>query len=157
MIWVGWHGFGRRKLSVEQVIAYALEQIGKGTPEQDELAALLANTDISEWQTLNRYLEQLAETQQFDRQVALRKWRLVELKHLLRSFPRLDRVYEYPEDEPLSVFYDLADFWRSYDELPDSAAVTPQSAGTVEEVLAEQRAWAEQEEAHLRGNVEAGK
>lgn len=52
---------------------------GKGTPEQDEIAALLANTNESEWQTLNRYLEQLAEMQQFDRQVALRKWRLVEL------------------------------------------------------------------------------
>ena len=150
MILVGWQSFGRRKLSTEQVMALASEQIGKGTSEQDELAALLVNTDSRQWQTIDRYLEQLAETQQFDRRVALRKWRLAELKYLLRSFPRLDRRYEYPEDEPLSVFYDLCDFWYAYDELPDSAAMRPQSAGPVEEVLAEQRAWAEQEEALLK-------
>lgn len=134
-----------------------LSRFGKGTPEQDDLAALLANTDTSEWQTVDCYLEQLAETQQFDRQLALRKWRLAELKQLLRSFPRLDRIYEYPEDEPLSVFYDLVDFWRDYDELPDSAAVMPQPLRSVEEMLAEQKDWAEQEEASLRGSVEAGK
>jgi len=154
MILVGWHGFGQRKLSAEQVMVLTLEQIGRGTPEQDELAALLVNTDPSEWQTIDRYLEQLADTQQFDRQTALRKWRLAELKRLLRSFPRLDRTYEFPEDELLSVYYDLTDFWRYYDELPDSTVAMPRSAGPVEEVLAEQRAWARQEETSLRTNVE---
>jgi hypothetical protein len=157
MILVGWHGFARRKLSVEQVIAHALGQIDKGTPEQDELAALLANADTSEWQTVDRYLEQLADTQQFDRQVALRKWRLAELKRLLRSLPRPDGTYEFPEDELLSVYYDLTDFWRSYDELPDSAAVMPQPMESVEEMLAAQRAWAEHEEAFLRSSAEVKK
>lgn len=154
MILVGWRGFNRRKLSAEQVIDHALDQVGRGTPEQDEIAALLANADPSEWQTVGCYLEQLAETQNPDRRMALRKWRLAELRKLLRSFPRLDRTYEYPEDEPLSVFFDLVDLWRDYHELPDSATAMPPSPGPVEEVLAEQRAWAEREETFLWGNAE---
>ena len=155
MILVGWRGFNRRKLSAEQVIAHALDQIGNGTPEQDEIAALLASTDPSEWQTVDRYLEQLAETQHHDWQTALRSWRLAELKHLLWSLPRSDRTYEFPEDELLSVYYDLTDFWRSYDKLPDSAAAAPQPMKSVEDMLAEQRAWSKREENALRGGVEA--
>ncbi len=100
------------------------------------------------------FLEQLAETQYPDRQTALCKWRLAELRTLLRSFPLLDRTYEYPEDEPLSVFFDLVDLRRDYDELPDRVTAALPSPGPVEEVLAEQRAWAEQEETSLRNNVE---
>ncbi len=66
MILVGWRGFSLRKLSAEQVVAYAVEQVGKGTPEQDEIAALLANIDPSEWQTIDRYLEELAQTENRD-------------------------------------------------------------------------------------------
>jgi len=44
MILVGWRGFNGRKLSAEQVIAHALEQIGRGAPERDELAGRTCGT-----------------------------------------------------------------------------------------------------------------
>ena len=85
MILVGWRGFAGNKLSAEQVIACAIDQIGKGTSEQDDTAALLANTDPLDWQTIDRYLEQLAG--KMDRETASRKWRVAGLKRLLRSLP----------------------------------------------------------------------
>jgi|GEM_PF-2903030 len=155
MILVGWHGFGQRKLSTEQVMALALEQIGRGTLEQDELAALLVNTDPSDWQTINRYLEQLAETQQFDRNVALRKWRLAELKSLIDDVLTLDEGGD--EEEPYSLFYAFVTFWQAYDELSDSLAMIPAWSTPTEELISQQQAWAEQEETSLRSSVEAEK
>lgn len=102
MILVGWRGFAGRKLSAEQVISHAADLIGQGTPEQDKIAALLANTDLSEWQTIDCYLEQIVE-EPFDRTVALRKWRLSALRQLLRTFPRLDKDDDYRDREWLSV------------------------------------------------------
>lgn len=156
MILVGWRGFAGKKLSAEQVTAHALEQIGRGTSEQDEVAALLANIDPLDWQTTDRYLEQLAG--EMDGELALRKWRLAGLKCLLQSLPRFDRVYQCPEDEWLSVLEDLADFWNEYDELPSSLLMRQNmSAGTVEEMLNEQQAWLEREELALRGETGATK
>ena len=45
MILIAWQGFANHKMSAEQVISYALDQIGQGTPEQDEIAAFLVNTN----------------------------------------------------------------------------------------------------------------
>lgn len=155
MILVGWHGFGSHKLSAEQVIEFALELIGKGKAEQDEVAALLANTDPSEWQTIDRYLEELAQAENSDRLRGLRKWRLAELNHLLEYLRTLDKTYQYPEDELMDVFFVLNDFWCDYDELPDSAAARPEWATPVEELLAEYQAWAKREEVSLWGEMEA--
>jgi len=157
MILVGWRGFARRKLSTEQVVNYALEQIGKGTPEQDEVAALLANTDPSEWQTVDRHLEQLAGMQKFDRQVALRKWRLVELKALIGDVLPIND--EADEEEHYSTFSSFADLWRDYDELPDSSLAMPawKAPITETELVYQQQAWAAQEETSLRSSVEAEK
>lgn len=155
MILVGWRGFAGKKLSAEQVIAYALEQIGKGTSEQDNVAALLASADPLDWQTIDRYVEQIVENQQINKATAIRKWRLTGLKRLLQLLPRFDRVNQHPEDEWLSVLEDLADFWNEYDELPDSLLMRQKlPAGTVEEMLNGQRAWLEREEATLRGETE---
>jgi hypothetical protein len=148
MILVGWHGFARRKLSTQQVIDHALEQIGRGTPEQDELAALLVNTDPGEWQTINRYLQQLAETQQFDRNIALRKWRLAELKFLIDDVLPLDEGGD--EEEPYSNFYAFVDFWQAYAELPDSLVMIPDWGMPTKELVSQQQTWAEQEEILLR-------
>ena len=157
MILVGWRGFARRKLSTEQVVNYALEQIGKGTPEQDEVAALLANTDPSEWQTVDRHLEQLAGMQKFDRQVALRKWRLVELKALIGDVLPIND--EADEEEHYSTFFSFADLWRDYDELPDSSLAMPawKAPITETELVYQQQAWATQEEALLREQSAASK
>ena len=152
MLFVGWHGFGQRKLSTEQIMTLTLELIGKGTPEQDELAALLVNTDPGEWQTINRYLEQLAETQQFDRNIALRKWRLAELKSLIDDVLPLDEGGD--EEEPYSIFYASVDFWQAYAELPDSIAMIPSWDMPTKELVSQQQAWAEQEETLLRDITE---
>lgn len=151
-MFVGWHGFGKWKLSTEQVMALTLEQIGRGTLEQDELAALLVNTDPGEWQTVDHYLEQLAETQQFDRQVGLRKWRLAELKSLIDDVLPLDEGGD--EEEPYSIFYAFVDFWQSYAELPDSLAMIPSWDTPTEALVSQQQAWAEQEEALLCNSTE---
>ncbi len=152
MILVGWRGFAGRKLSAEQVTACAIDQIGRGTPEQDAIAALLANADPLDWQTMDLYLEQLAG--EMDRDLSLRKWQLAGLKRLLRSLPRPGS--QYPEDEWLSVLEDLADFWYEYGMLPDSQTVRQKlSAGTVEEMLNTQQAWAEREEAALHDEIGA--
>ena len=154
MMLTGWRGFARRKLSTEQVLTHALEQIGKGTPEQDEVAALLANTDPSEWQTVDRYLEQLAATQQFDRSVALRKWRLVELKSLIDDAVLVDEGAD--EEEHFSILFAFVDFWRGYAELPDSLAMTPDWGTPTKELISQQQAWAVQEEARLFNDTEPG-
>lgn len=155
MILVGWHGFGQRKLSTEQVMALTLEQIGRGTLEQDELAALLVNTDPSDWQTIDRYLAQIAETKPFDTSIALRKWRLAELKSLIDDVLPWDGGMD--EDEPYSIFYAFVDFWQAYAELPDSLTMTPAWGTPTEELISQQQAWAEQEETSLRSSVEAEK
>ena len=157
MILVGWRGFSHRKLSAEQVIAHALEQIGRGTAEQDEVAALLANTDPSEWQTIDRHLIWLAGPEGLDRVRPLRRWRLAELKQLLASLSRPEERQSAPKDEEQkadelwSLFCKLYEFWREYDELPDSVAAQPKSAEAEEKMLADQQAWVEREEAALRG------
>ena len=152
MILVGWHGFGRRKLSTEQVIALALEQVGKGTPEQDELAALLANTDPSEWQTVDCYLGQLAETQHFDRQIALRKWRLAELKAMIDDVLPIDEKAD--EEETSSIFFNLVDLWQDYDELPDGIQIISDWGTPLEKLVHQQQIWVDQEERFLRGGME---
>ena len=147
--WLARLSFG--KLSAEQVAAYALEQVGKGTPEQDEIAALLANSDPTEWQTIDRYLEKLAQTENRDRTQGLRKWRLAELKHLIKCYRDMDETSESPEeDEMFGFLYVFLDFWRDYNELADSEAVQPAWGQSLAEMLAEHQAWAEREEASLR-------
>lgn len=149
MVLVGWRGFAGHKLSAEQVISHAADLIGRGTPEQDEIAALLANTDPSEWQTIDRYLEQICE-KPFDWSLALRKWRLARLKCFLRTFPRPGQAGARPEEEAFSVFEDFHDFWHDYDDLPGNEKVLPNYGDTTAQMLAEQKAWAEREEAALR-------
>ena len=148
MISVGWQGFADRKLSAEQVVSLALDQIGQGTPEQDEVAALLANTDPSDWQTIDRYLEQIIGGTQFDRTIAVRRWRLSEFKHFLRTFPQPIQA----GDESLSAFEDIYDFWLPFndEELPEDAAmIFPHYGESVPQMLAEQQAWVEREEIAL--------
>ncbi len=155
MILVGWRGFAGKKLSAEQVITYALEQIGKGTSEQEDVAALLASADPLDWQTIDRYLEQIVENQQIDRATAIRKWRLSEFKNLLPSLSSSGRVQQHPGDALMSLYEDLFDLWHKYDELPDSVNMMSFGGNTITEVLAEQQAWAEREEAALRGEIGA--
>lgn len=155
MLLVGWHGFGQRKLSIEQVMALALEQIGRGTPEQDDLAALLVNTDPGEWQTVDRYLKQIAEIEPFDRNMALRKWRLAELKSLVEDVLPVNEITD--DEEPYSIYYAFVDFWQGYDELPDSQTMIPDWGTPTEELIQQQQAWAEQEETLLREQDAASK
>ena len=153
MIVVGWRGFSSRNLSAEQVIGLAVEQIGKGTEEQGEIAAFLANVDPKEWQTIDRYLDMIFETKgmDFDRELALRRWRLAELKQILRQVYPLSEG----EDEQYSSFYPFVDFWRAYDELPDSAEMIPRFGIPIEEMLRQQQSWANQEEKQVtRGATE---
>lgn len=148
MILIAWQGFANHKMSAEQVISYALDQIGQGTPEQDEIAAFLVNTNPLDWQTLNRHLEQIAE-EPFDRITALRKWRLAELKDLVDKL-RLPDDYE-DEDELWTAFYAISDFWVAYrNELPGSEEVLPEYGEPISEMLLEQQAWIKREEIALR-------
>ncbi len=160
MILVGWRGFAGRKLSAEQIISHAADLIGQGTPEQDEIAVLLANTDPSEWQTIDRYLEQITGEKQFDRTLALRKWRLAEWKHRIDAM-RLPYSFtddEDREDDRYSAFYAISDFWRTYhDELPTGERVLPNYGDTTEQMLAEQQAWIEREEISLREEIGTAK
>ena len=144
MIAVGWRGFSSHKLSAEQVIRLAIEQIGKGTEEQDGIAALLANTDPGEWQTIDLYLDVILETEgiDFDRELALRRWRLAELKQMLCEVHPVGD----DEDEQCSSFFLFSDFWLAYDELPDSAEMTPKFGMPTEEMLQQQKSWANREE-----------
>ena len=157
MILVGWRGFAGKKLSAGQVIACAIEQIGKGTSEQDEVAALLANTDLLAWQTIDRYLEQLAG--EMDRELSLRKWRLAELEHLIPTLEpssALANVDDDEDEECYDVFFALVVFWVSYnDDLPIDAEMMPNFGETIEQMLSKQQAWAEREEAALRGEIGA--
>ena len=119
---LAWRGFSLRKFCPQiQVVAYAVEQVGKGTPEQDEIAALLATIDPSEWQTIDRYLEELAQTENHDWIQALRSGRRAELKHLIKFYRDEDETSgNLEEDEMFSFLYVFLDFWRDYDELPGS-------------------------------------
>jgi len=155
MILVGWHGFGQRKLSTEQIMALTLEQIGRGTPEQDELAALLVNTDPSDWQTIDRYLAQIAETKPFDTNIALRKWRFAELKSLINDVLPVNEGAD--EEEQYSTFYTFVHFWQDYDELSDSISMIPAWGTPEKELVQQQQAWAEQEEISLQGSAETKK
>ncbi len=157
MILVGWRGFAGHKLSAEQVVSHAADLIGRGTPEQDEVAALLANTDSSEWQTIDRYLEQICEGP-FDWPLALRKWRLAELKYLLEGLrlpngsaaEEITKDEEEYEDERYSVFYAISDFWVAHrDELLEGELVLPDFGEPIPQMLAEQQAWVEREEIAL--------
>ncbi len=153
MILVGWRGFAGHKLSAEQVVSHAANLIGQGTPEQDEIAALLANTDPSEWQTIDRYLEQICE-EPFERALALRKWRLAELKHMIDAMrsPYSFMDDEDREDDRYSAFYAISNFWvNHHDELPEGGGMLPNYGDTTEQMLAEQQAWAEREGIALRG------
>lgn len=155
MILVGWRGFAGHKLSAEQVVSHAADLIGHGTPEQDEVTALLANTDSSEWQTIDRYLEQICEGP-FDWTVALREWRLSALRQLLRTLPQQEQVEACPEEEKFDVVEEIHDFWYDYrDQLPEDKEVLPNYGDTTAQMLAEQQAWAEREEAALRGGTGA--
>lgn len=153
MIVVGWQGFAGRKLSAEQVVSHAIDQIGQGTPEQDEIAALLANADPQDWQTIDRYLEQITGEKQFDRAIAIRKWRLSEFRYFLQTFPQPVQN----GDEWLSAFEDLFDFWLPFEDegLPESAAMILAGAVSTAQMLAEQQAWAERESLALRGETGA--
>ncbi len=153
MILVGWHGFAGRKLSAEQVTACAIDQIGQGTPEQDETAALLANADPQDWQAIDRYLEQIIGEKQFDKTIAIRKWRLSEFKYFLQTFPQPIQN----GDQSLSAFEDLFDFWLPFEDegLPESAAMILAGAVSTAQMLAEQQAWVEREEAALHDEIGA--
>ena len=153
MILVGWRGFADRNLSAEQVVSHAADLIGRGTLEQDEVAAFLANTDPLDWQTINRYLEQIIGGEQFDQATVVRKWRLSEFRQFLQTFPRLEQGLEHSEDESLTAWEDLYDFWLPFEgeELPEDAAmIFPRYGASVPQMLAEQQAWIEREEIALR-------
>ena len=153
MILVGWRGFARRKLSAEEVVASALSRIGRGTDEQDEITALLANTDPGEWQTIDRYLERLAGGDEFDKELALRRWRLAELNHLIKSLNPSDGPVD--EEECDSVNYALQDFWLTYNEvLDDGADVRPEYGTSILQMLADQQAWVDREKTALHDTPE---
>ena len=158
MILVGWRGIADRKLSAAQVVSHAADLIGQGTPQQDEIAALLANTDPLDWQTIDRYLEQIIGGEQFDRATVVRKWRLSEFRQFLQTFPRLGQVLEYSEDESLTAWEDVYDFWLPFEgeELPENAAmIFPSYGESVPQMLEEQQAWVEREEDALRNETGA--
>ena len=151
-ILAGWRGIGPyrpRKMSGKEVVAYALDRIGLGTEEEDQIAALLANTDPQEWQTIDCYLELLTTNTTNNFPIAICVWRLAELKGLLET---LDGGV-YDDDETFALLYALEDFWLYYLELPDSASMIPSWGDGAVDMIRVNKKWAEQEEASIRAEL----
>jgi len=134
------------KLSGEDVIAFALDRVGSGTEEQDHIAALLANNDPQDWQTIGRYLEELTSGQPFNRIRALRQWRFATLKLLLETLQTTQMI-------TMDLWEKLYDFWSYYHELPDSGAMLPKWGEHPIDMIQANKIWAETEEAALRAEI----
>lgn len=154
IILVAYEGFWQHKMSAAEVISCALDRVGYGTEEQDHVAALLANTEPQDWQTITRYLEELAGQEPLDRSLSLRQLRYAELKRFLGVDPSAHDAWG--EDEAFSLFDNLVDFWLSYIDLPDSTAMIPEYGSSARDMLRDHRQWMKHE-GGLLGAVDDGR
>lgn len=154
----GLRGIGQRKLSGDKVIEVAHERIGCGTPEQDEIAALLIHADPRDIWTIKRYLEQLAEGETVTRMTALRKWRAAELSNLLimleETYERLGSNSKHDLDADIEVNYELLYFWLGYDELPSNSELSIEPFVRFADTRQQCEQWLTAEKAALRDILE---
>ena len=111
---------------------------------------MLANSDPTDWQTVDRCLEELASEEPLRVTLHQRRWRYAHLKHLLNSIESADASWTV--DEEFSLGDILTTFWLDYDDLPDSASMIPEWGASAREVLTDHHTWLAREGFDLGAN-----
>lgn len=157
------------RVTTEQLLDYAMNQIGYGLSEQEELTAELAFADEQNTWTVGRCLEALASDSPQDVQYAARVWRWVllsetvaELEQQAQDAPGQSApIYGvWTDDFRTSAYYDLRDFWEQF-EFPSVGFALAQNwtegdwlrdIPSTLRLIGEHRRWLEQEETMLRNH-----
>lgn len=112
------------QITHEELLAYAMDRIGYGPPEQETLVAELAFTDETDTWTIQRLLEELAPHNPVELQNALRVWRWMLLNEIVTEAERQaqDAPDEYApiygiwtDDFRTSVYCSFRDLWEEFE------------------------------------------
>jgi hypothetical protein len=154
-------------VTTEQLLAYAMSQIGCGPPEQEVLTAELAFAEDQDTWTVGRCLQALASDSPEDVQYAIRVWRWVLLSEIVTELEQAAQdapdknapTYGvWTDDFRTSVYCDLSDFWGQFGFPSQGFAVAENWAegDWLRDIprtlclIGEHRRWLVQEESVLR-------
>jgi len=155
------------RVTTEQLLTYAMNQIGSSSPEQEALIVELAFADEQDTWTAGRCLEALSSDSPEDVQYAVRVWRWVLLSEIVAELEQQAQdapgqsapIYGvWTDDFMTSVYCDLRDFWEQF-EFPSVGFALAENwtegdwlrdIPSTLRLIGEHRRWLEQEETVLQ-------
>ena len=169
-VFIGWQGLPGHRLLItrDQVLDYAMDQIGYSLPEQESIVAELAFADAQDTWTIQRCLEQLALDAPEDVQRATRIWQWVLLNEIVtrlekeaQAIPSRDVSFygSWCDEFSTDVYCGIHDFWSDFAPLPEDFTFTTDwqqpcygpGITAALKALQEQREWLVQIKASVEG------